>query len=83
MFVFPGPFAVLIRESDVCCFCGWCEVGVALLHPDFSKRTVFGGEQIVLCLCPSGVSSSHGAASTCVAHTRETFPVEPGEGLLK
>lgn len=50
----------------------------------FSKRTVLGSEQIEFCasvqvVCPPPV----GAGSTCVAHTTETFPVEPGEGLLK
>lgn len=83
MFVFPGPFAVLIRESDVCCFCGWCEVGVALLHPDFSKRTVFGGEQIQFCAYVQAACPPPVVQHQRVAHTRETFPVEPGEGLLK
>lgn len=38
-----GHFAVLNKESDICCFVSG--VGVALLYPDFSSRTVLGSEQ--------------------------------------
>lgn len=57
---FLGLFAVLIKESDVCCFCGWCEVGVALWHPDFfHKNCAWQWADIVLCYvqaaCPPPV----------------------------
>lgn len=78
------PFAGLVKELDVCCFCGWCGARVTFLYPFFfQKELCFTVSSIVLCWCPSGVSSSCCAELTCVAHVGETFPLKPGEGLLK
>lgn len=47
------------------------------------KELSFTVSSIVLCYCPNGVSSSRCAGLTCVARVWETFPLEPGEGLMK
>lgn len=53
------PFAGLIKESDVCCFCRWCGVKSCFLtFRFFQKELCVTVSSIVLCLCPSGVSSS-------------------------
>lgn len=82
-FVFPGPFCCL-DWGIWCLLLLWVEWGgsCSYIHI-FSIRTVLGSEQIHLCLCPSGLSSFCGVGSTCVAHTRETFPMEPGEGIAE
>lgn len=46
----------------------------------FQEELCFTVSSIVLCRCPSGVSSSPCAGFTCVAHIGETFPLEPGKG---
>lgn len=87
VFVFPG-IETALRWPDQrigCLLLLWMvwNESCFLISRVFQKELCFAVGSIVLCLCPSGVSSSYCAGLTCVAHVEETFPLEPGEGLLK
>ena len=85
-FVFPGVETALCwPDQRIGCllllWMVWSE-SCFLISRFFPKELCFTVSSIVLCLCPSGVSSRC-AGLTCVAHVGETFPLGAWGGIAE